>query len=46
MDMRSGAVAADISRKFDEMIKAVIDVGAKGELTITLTAEPAKRGSQ
>ena len=26
-DMRSGAVAIDISNKFDEMIRAVLDTG-------------------
>lgn len=44
MDMRSGAVAADISNKFDEMIEAVLQTGGKGELTITLKAEPSKLG--
>ena len=38
-DMRNGAVAIDISAKFDEMIKAVLETGGKGELTITLKAE-------
>ena len=43
-DMRSGAVAIDISNKFDEMIRAVLDTGGKGELTIVLKAEPSKLG--
>ncbi|HXR75193.1 MAG TPA: hypothetical protein VN737_04400 [Bryobacteraceae bacterium] len=43
-DMRSGAVAMDINNKFNEMIQAVLETGGKGELTITLKAEPSKFG--
>lgn len=44
MDMRSGAVARDISAKFDEMIQAVLNTGGKGELIIKLKAAPSKLG--
>jgi len=44
MDMRSGAVAADINEKFNEMVTAVLETSGKGELIITLKAEPSKFG--
>jgi len=44
MDMRNGQVAADCNRKFNEMLKAVMDTGAKGELTIKLFVKPSKMG--
>lgn len=44
MDMRSGAVAADINAKFNEMIASVLENRGKGELTITLKAEPSRFG--
>lgn len=44
MDMRSGAVAADCNSKFNEVLKAVLDTGGKGELTIKLTVKPSKMG--
>ena len=44
LDMRSGAVAMDISAKFDEMIQAVLGTGGKGELIIKLRAAPSKLG--
>jgi hypothetical protein len=44
MDMRSGAVAADINAKFNEMTQAVLETGGKGELVITLKLEPSKLG--
>ncbi len=44
MDMRNGAVAADINGKFNEMTQAVLETGGKGELTIVLKLEPSKLG--
>lgn len=44
MDMRNGAVAADCNNKFNDVLKAVIETGGKGELTIKLKLEPAKMG--
>ena len=44
MDMRNGAVAADCNQKFNEVLKAVIDTGGKGELTIKLMVKPSKMG--
>lgn len=41
-DMRNGEVAADISRKWDEVLKAVLESRGKGELTIKLKIEPSK----
>jgi hypothetical protein len=44
MDMRSGAVAADINEKFNDVLKAVLDTGGKGELVIKLKITPSKFG--
>jgi hypothetical protein len=44
LDMRGGAVAADINGKFNEMAQAVLETGGKGELTIVLKLEPSKLG--
>ncbi len=44
LDMRNGAVAADVSKKFDEVVAAVLETGGKGELTIKLFVEPSKMG--
>lgn len=44
LDMRNGAVAADINGKFNEMAQAVLETGGKGELTIVLKLEPSKLG--
>lgn len=44
MDMRNGAVAADINAKFDEMVTAVLETGGKGELVVSLKVEPSKLG--
>lgn len=44
LDMRNGAVAVDCSQKFSEVLKAVLDTGGKGELTIKLLIKPSKMG--
>lgn len=44
LDMRSGQVAADCNAKFGEVLKAVLDTGGKGELTIKLFIKPSKMG--
>jgi hypothetical protein len=44
MDMRDGAVASDLNEKFNELLQAVFDTAAKGEMSITLSVEPAKMG--
>jgi hypothetical protein len=44
LDMRNGAVASDCNTKFNEVLKAVIDTGGKGELTIKLKMWPSKMG--
>ena len=44
LDMRSGQVAADCNAKFNEVLKAVIETGGKGKLTIDLMVEPSKMG--
>jgi hypothetical protein len=44
LDMRQGAVAADVSKKFDEVVQAVIETGGKGELTLKLSVKPSKMG--
>src|SRR5258708_7403998 len=45
MDMRSGQVAADINAKFNEMVSAVLDTAAEGELIIKLKVKPSKMGT-
>lgn len=42
LDMRSGQVASDCNAKFGEVLKAVLDTGGKGELTIKLFIKPSK----
>ena len=44
LDMRNGAVAADCNTKFNEVLRAVIDTGGKGKLTIELNIAPSKMG--
>lgn len=44
LEMRNGAVAADCNAKFSEVLKAVLDTGGKGELTIKLFVKPSKMG--
>ena len=45
LDMRSGAVASDCNQKFNEVVKAVVDTGGKGELNIKLSIAPSKFGT-
>lgn len=45
LDMRNGAVAQDCNLKFNEVLRAVIDTGGKGKLTINLLVSPGKRGT-
>ena len=42
LDMRSGAVIADINRDFGDVIAAVADTGKKGSITITLEVVPSR----
>ncbi len=44
LDMRNGKVAMDCNEKFNEVLKAVLDTGGKGELTIKLFVKPSKMG--
>src|ERR1700693_446368 len=44
LDMRNGQVAGDCNLKFNEVLKAVLDTGGKGELTIKLFVRPSKMG--
>lgn len=44
MEMRNGQVATDCNLKFNEVLKAVLDTGGKGELTIKLMLKPSKLG--
>lgn len=44
LEMRSGQVAMDCNSKFNEVLRAVIETGGKGELTIKLFIKPAKMG--
>lgn len=42
LDMRNGQVASDVNCKFNELVKAVLETGSKGELTIKLLVIPSK----
>lgn len=42
LEMRNGGVAADCNKKWDELLKAVLETGGKGELTIKLQVKPAR----
>ena len=42
MDMRNGNVAQDINTKFNELVTAVLETGAKGELTVKLFVKPSR----
>jgi hypothetical protein len=42
IEMRQGQVAEDCNAKFSEVLKAVLDTGGKGKLTIELTIAPSK----
>jgi len=42
--MRSGKVAAHINEKFSDCLRAVLDTGGKGEVTIKLLIRPSKVG--
>lgn len=44
LDMRNGAVASDCNEKFNEVLKAVLDTGGKGELSIKIFIRPSKMG--
>lgn len=44
MDMRSGAVAADLNAKLQEVLRAVLETAGKGELTVKFTITPSKLG--
>ncbi len=44
LDMRSGQVAADCNQKFNDVLRAVLETGGKGELTIKLFVKPSKMG--
>ncbi len=42
LDMQRGQAVSDINAKFNELLKAVLDTGLKGELTIKFMVKPAK----
>ena len=44
MEMRSGKVATYINEKFNDVLRAVLDTGGKGEVTIKLSIKPSKLG--
>jgi len=43
-DMRNGKVAIDCNEKFNEVLRAVLDTGGNGKLTIELSIKPSKMG--
>jgi hypothetical protein len=43
LEMRNGAVASDCNRKFNELLDAVFETGAKGEFTVKVSVKPSKR---
>lgn len=42
MEMRNGQVAADVSRKLNELIGAIADTGAGGTMTLKLKVKPSR----
>lgn len=44
LEMRSGQVATDIDAKFAEVVKAVVETGKPGELTVKLKVKPSRMG--
>lgn len=44
MEMRNGGVASDCNRKFNELLEAVVQTGAKGELSLKISVKPSRFG--
>lgn len=44
LDMRGGAVANDCNVKFNDVLRAVLETGGKGKLTIDINIAPSKMG--
>lgn len=42
LEMRNGGVASDCNRKFNEVLAAVLETGAKGEVTLKLKVKPSR----
>jgi hypothetical protein len=42
LDMRSGAVIADINRDFADIVGAVAETGKKGSITVTIEVAPSR----
>lgn len=42
IEMRGGKVALDLDQKFKEVVKAVVDSGGKGEMTVKFRIVPSK----
>lgn len=42
MDMRGGSIAAECSKRFDEVVAAVIEHGRGGDFTLKLHVTPSK----
>ncbi len=42
MDMRSGAVASELSKEFNELIEAILTTGRGGSFTLSLDVAPSK----
>lgn len=41
-EMQSGAVAIEISQKFAELVRSVVDTGRKGDMTIKLSLKSSR----
>lgn len=44
LEMRNGAVAADLNTKFNEVLAAVLETGGGGKLTVDLSIKPSRMG--
>lgn len=42
MEMRRGSVAIECSKRFNELMSAILEYGEKGELTLKLSVKPTK----
>ncbi len=44
LSMRSGKVASNLNEKFNEVLRAVLETGCKGEVNIKLSIKPSRMG--
>lgn len=42
MEARNGKIAADINRKFGDLMAGILETGKAGKITVTLAVKPAR----